>query len=44
LENNGKIDNYHAQLLTNKSAESVKKHFTALIAAGVLIAVGEKKR
>jgi predicted HTH transcriptional regulator len=43
LENNGDIDNYHAQLLTNKSAESVKKYFAALIEAGVLTAVGTNK-
>jgi Fic family protein len=43
LENNGEIDNYRAQALTNKSAESVKKHFAALIKAGALAAVGENK-
>ena len=43
LENNGEIDNYRAQLLTNKSAESVKKYFTALSKAGVLTAAGTNK-
>ena len=43
LENNGEIDNYRAQLLTNKSSESVKKYFSALINAGILIAVGANK-
>lgn len=43
LENNGEIDNYRAQRLTNKSAESVKKYFAALIEAGALTAVGENR-
>ena len=43
LENNGEIDNYRAQLLTNKSADSVKKYFTALKKAGILAAVGTNK-
>jgi Fic family protein len=43
LENNGEIDNYRAQLLTNKSAGSVKKYFAALSAAGVLIPHGATK-
>ncbi|MDR0953276.1 MAG: Fic family protein [Elusimicrobiota bacterium] len=43
LENNDEIDNYRAQLLTNKSAEMIKKHFAALVDAGVLIAVGKNK-
>ena len=43
LENNGEIDNYRAQLLTNKSAESVKKYFAALIKAGILTAIGANK-
>ncbi|GAB7140396.1 Fic family protein [Deferribacterales bacterium RsTz2092] len=43
LENNGEIDNYKAQLLTNKSAESVKKYFAALVTAGVLVAIGQNK-
>jgi len=43
LENNGSIDNYRAQLLTNKSAESVKKHFASLVGVGVLTAIGANK-
>jgi Fic family protein len=43
LENNGTIDNYRAQLLTNKSAESVKKHFAILVKLEILIAEGTNK-
>ena len=43
LENNDKIDSHRAQLLTNKSAESVKKYFAALTMAGILVATGENK-
>ena len=43
IENNGIIDNYRAQLLTNKSAESIKKYFATLIKFDVLIAVGKNK-
>lgn len=43
IENNGMIDNYRAQLLTNKSAESVKKHFASLVKAGILTAIGANK-
>jgi len=43
LENNGEIDNYRAQFLTGKSAESAKKHLASLTRAGVLIAVGSNK-
>jgi Fic family protein len=43
LENNGAIDNYRAQLLTNKSSESVKKYFATLTDAGILISVGANK-
>jgi Fic family protein len=43
LENNGEIDNYRAQLLTNKSAGSVKKYFAALVAAEMLSAHGATK-
>jgi Fic family protein len=43
LENNGTIDNYRAQLLTNKSAESVKKHFVSLVKLGILTAEGTNK-
>ena len=43
LENNGEIDNFRAQLMTNKSAESIKKYFAALVKAGILIAIGANK-
>jgi Fic family protein len=43
LENNGEIDNYRAQLLTNKSAESVKKYLATLLDAGILSATGANK-
>ena len=43
LENHGEIDNYRAQVLTGKSAESVKKYFAALIKAGILTAIGANK-
>ena len=43
IKNNGGIDNYRAQLLTNKSAASVKKYFAALVAVGVLTAHGANK-
>jgi len=43
IENNGCIDNYRAQLLANKSAESVKKYFAALVKAGILTATGANK-
>jgi Fic family protein len=43
LENNETIDNYRAQLLTNKSAESVKKHFATLLKLEILIATGKNK-
>jgi hypothetical protein len=43
VENNDAIDNYRAQLLTNKSSESVKKYFAALTDAGILIGVGANK-
>jgi len=42
-QNNSSTDNQRAQLLTNKSAESVKKYFAALVGAGILIAEGENK-
>jgi fido (protein-threonine AMPylation protein) len=40
---NGEINNSTAQKMSGKSAESVKKYFAALVAAGVLTAVGERK-
>jgi Fic family protein len=43
LRNNCIIDNYRAQLLTNKSADSVKKHFATLVKLGILIAEGTNK-
>ncbi|MCL2877432.1 MAG: Fic family protein [Acidobacteria bacterium] len=43
LENNSEIDNYRAQFLTGKSAESAKKYLAALTKAGVLAAVGANK-
>ena len=43
LENNGEIDNYRAQLLTNKSAVSVKKYFAKLVEVGALTAHGATK-
>jgi Fic family protein len=43
LEENNEIDNYKAQLLTNKSAVSVKKYFASLVKAGILSAHGATK-
>ncbi|MDR1827208.1 MAG: Fic family protein [Methylobacteriaceae bacterium] len=43
LENNGEINNFRAQLLTNKSADSVKKYFARLVEAGILTAHGANK-
>lgn len=43
IQNNGSIDNHRAQLLTNKSPESVKKYFAALTEAGILTAEGVNK-
>jgi Fic family protein len=43
LENNTEIDNYRAQLLTNKSDISVKKYFAKLVEIGVLEARGITK-
>ncbi|MDR0485181.1 MAG: hypothetical protein LBH29_00470 [Elusimicrobiota bacterium] len=43
IEKNGEIDNYRAQILSDKSAESVKKYFAALVEADILTAIGEKK-
>ncbi len=37
------IDNAQAQILSGKSAESVKKYFAKLVKVGALIAVGENK-
>ena len=43
LDRNGEITNYRAQVLTKRSAESVKKHLAKLVELGVLKAVGENK-
>ncbi len=43
LQNNKTIDNYKARLLTNKSTESVKKHFAALVDVGILCPEGQNK-
>jgi predicted HTH transcriptional regulator len=43
IENNGEITNYRAQVLTAKSAESVKKYLAKFVEAGVLVAEGENK-
>jgi Fic family protein len=39
----GEINNYRAQTLTGKSADSVKKYFAKLVAVGLLQAVGKNK-
>jgi Fic family protein len=43
LENNATIDNYRAQLLANKSADSVKKYFVSLVKLAILTAEGTNK-
>ena len=43
IQTNGEIDNYRAQLLTNKSGEMTKKLLAALVEKGVLIATGRTK-
>ncbi len=43
VQNNGYINNYRAKLLTNKSAESIKKYFAALTEADILEPVGTNK-
>ena len=43
LERNGEITNYRAQLLTNKTAENVRKIFGNLVEIGVLVEEGENK-
>jgi Fic family protein len=43
IEKNGEITNYRAQLLTNKSADSVKKYLARFVELGLLDAVGENK-
>lgn len=43
IEKNDEITNYRAQVLTNKSAESVKKYLAKFVQAGLFETVGEKK-
>jgi Fic family protein len=43
LEKHGEITNYRAQLVTNRSAESIKKLLVRLVEMGILEAVGENK-
>jgi hypothetical protein len=43
LEKNETIDNYRAQLLTNKSAISIKKYFEKFVNVGILIGIGKNK-
>jgi Fic family protein len=43
IEKNGEITNYRAQVLTAKSAESVKKYLAKFVELGIFIAEGEKK-
>jgi hypothetical protein len=39
----GEINNYRAQTLTGKSADSVKKYFAKLVSIGFLQAIGNNK-
>lgn len=43
IEKHGEITNYRAQILTNMSAESVKKYLAKFVEAGLFQAIGEKK-
>ncbi|MDR2144947.1 MAG: hypothetical protein LBE91_00600 [Tannerella sp.] len=43
LDKNGEITNYRAQLLTNKSAISVKKYFARFVELGLLEVEGKNK-
>jgi Fic family protein len=43
VENHGEITNYRAQILTNRSAESIKKLLARLVELRLLDAVGENK-
>ena len=43
VEKNGKITNYRAQLLTNKSADSVKKYLARFAELGLFEATGKNK-
>ena len=43
LDKNGEINNYRAQLLTNKSDISVKKYFAKFVEIGLLTVDGKNK-
>ncbi len=43
IEKHGEITNYRAQVLTNLSAESVKKYLAVLVKAGLFDATGKNK-
>lgn len=43
LDKNSEITNYRAQLLANKSAESVRKYFARFVEIGLLQPIGENK-
>jgi len=43
VERNGQITNYRAQILTNKSAESVKKYLMKFVKIGIFVAEGGNK-
>jgi fido (protein-threonine AMPylation protein) len=43
IEKNGEIGNEQARELTGKGAETAKKTFAALVAAGLLMPIGERK-
>jgi predicted HTH transcriptional regulator len=43
LDKNGEITNYRAQLLTNKSAESIKKYLSKFAEMGILKQEGKNK-
>jgi Fic family protein len=43
MQNNTWITNYRAQLLTNKSTESVKKYFEKFVKLGIFESIGENK-
>jgi Fic family protein len=43
VEKNDEITNYRAQILTAKSAESVKKYLAKFVEMGIFVAKGEKK-
>ena len=43
LDRNSEITNYRAQILTNRSAESVKKYLAKFVDLGIMKAVGKNK-